>query len=100
VGLWSNASASAFTFFLNQSYDDPQYRELFQQLDFRVALSVAIDRDLINEIAFLGQATPRTTTVVDSSPYFSSDIVNLHGEFDPDQANALLDGLGLEKNDH
>lgn len=97
VGLWSSASASATTFMLNQSYGDPQYRELFQTLDFRIALSHAIDRDLINEIAFLGQAVPRTTTVVDASPYFQEDIVNLYGEYDPDKSNELLDALGLEK---
>jgi peptide/nickel transport system substrate-binding protein len=69
---------------------------LFQQLDFRIALSHAIDRELINEIAFLGQAVPRTISVIDPSPYFSEDIVNIHGEFDPERANELLDGLGLE----
>lgn len=95
VGLWSTANASHETFFLNQSYGDPQYRELFQNLDFRIALSHAIDRDLINEIAYLGQATPRTTTVVDSSPYFIEEIENVYGEFDPDRASELLDSLGL-----
>jgi peptide/nickel transport system substrate-binding protein len=95
VGLWSTANASHETFFLNQSYSDPQYRELFQNLDFRIALSHAIDRDLINEIAYLGQATPRTTTVVDSSPYFIEEIENVYGEFDPERTQELLDSLGL-----
>lgn len=95
VGMWSNAQASSLSFFINQSYSDPTYRELFQNLDFRIALSHAIDRDLINEIAFLGQATPRTITVVDASPYFQEDIVNLYGEYDPEQAQALLDEIGL-----
>jgi peptide/nickel transport system substrate-binding protein len=97
VGMWSNASASAMTFMPNQSYSDPKYRELFQTLDFRIALSHAIDRDLINEIAFLGQAVPRTISVIDASPYFAEDIVNIYGEFDPDRSNELLDALGLEK---
>ncbi len=96
VGLWSSASASNMTFMVNQSYSDPQYRELFQNLDFRKALSQAIDRDLINEIGFVGQAVPRTITVVDSSPYFQEDIENLYGEFNTDESAALLDGLGLE----
>jgi peptide/nickel transport system substrate-binding protein len=95
--MWSNASASAMTFMPNQSYSDPKYRELFQTLDFRIALSHAIDRDLINEIAFLGQAVPRTISVIDASPYFAEDIVNIYGEFDPDRSNELLDALGLEK---
>jgi peptide/nickel transport system substrate-binding protein len=95
VGLWSTASASALTFFPNQSYPDPQYRELMQDVRFRSALSLAIDRDLINEIAFLGQARPRTITVIDQSPYFQADIENLNADFDVDQAQALLDEMGL-----
>ncbi len=58
--LWPQAQASAATFFINQSYGDPKYRELFQNFDFRRALSLAIDRNAINEIVFLGQGTPRT----------------------------------------
>ena len=95
VGMWSNAQASAMTFMVNQSYSDPKYRELFQNLDFRIALSEAIDRDLINEIAYLGQAVPRTTTVVDGSPYFQEDIVNIYGDFDPEASGALLDEMGI-----
>lgn len=95
VGLWSSASASHLTFFPNQSYDDPQYRALMQDLNFRKALSLALDRNLMNEIAFFGQATPRTLTVVDASPYFQEDIVNLYAEMDPDAAVALLDEMGL-----
>lgn len=99
VGLWSSASASHMTFMPNQSYSDPQYRELFQNLDFRKALSHAIDRDLINEIGYVGQAVPRTISVVDSSPYFQEDIVNIYGEFSADESTALLDAIGLPVGD-
>lgn len=95
VGLWSGANASNMTFMPNQSYSDPQYRELFQNLEFRKALSQAIDRDLINEIGYVGQAVPRTITVVDASPYFQKDIENIYGEFNADESTALLDGIGL-----
>jgi peptide/nickel transport system substrate-binding protein len=95
VGLWSTAAASHMTFFPNQSYSDPQYRALMQDLRFRQALSQALDRDLMNEVAFLGQAKPRTITVVDSSPYFQPDIEMLNADFNVDTAKALLDEIGL-----
>jgi peptide/nickel transport system substrate-binding protein len=95
--LWPQAMASMATLFINQSYDDPQYRELFQQFDFRRALSLAIDRDSVNEIAFLGQGVPRTETVVTASPYYQPDIESLNAEYDPATAESLLDGLGLTK---
>jgi len=97
--LWSNAQASGMTFFPNQSYSDPAYRELMQNFDFRQALSLSIDRDLLNDVVFLGQAVPRTESVVPTSPFFIPEIENLNGEFDPETAEALLDGMGLAKGD-
>lgn len=99
IGLWSTAQASQLTFFPNQSYSDPQYRALMQNFNFRKALSLAIDRDLINQVAYLGQAKPRTITVVEASPYFQPDIENLYAEFDPDAAKAALDEVGLPVGD-
>jgi peptide/nickel transport system substrate-binding protein len=95
--LWPQAMASNATLFINQSYSDPKYRELFQNFDFRRALSLAIDRDSQNEIAFLGQGVPRTETVVTTSPYYQPDIESLNAEYDPATAESLLDGLGLTK---
>jgi peptide/nickel transport system substrate-binding protein len=95
VKTWSNAAASAVTFFPNQSYGDPKYRELMQNLNFRKALSLGIDRSLINDVGFLGQAVPRTETVVPDSPYYQPDIEAIYAEFDPEQAKALLDEIGL-----
>lgn len=99
VGLWSTASASNLTFMPNQSYGDPQYRELMQNLKFRQALSLGLDRNLMNDVAFFGQATPRTISVVDASPYFQADLESLHAEHDPDAAKALLDEMGLPVGD-
>jgi peptide/nickel transport system substrate-binding protein len=97
--LWPQAMASNATFFINQSYSDPKYRELFQNFDFRRALSLAIDRNAINEIVFLGQGVPRTETVVPASPYFQEDIEAVNAEYDVATAESLLDGLGLVKGD-
>jgi len=93
--LWKTASASEVTFFPNQSYSDLKYRELMQNLKFRQALSLAIDRDLINKVSFLGQATPRTITVVRDSALFQPEIERYYAEHDPDKAKALLDEIGL-----
>jgi len=95
--LWPQAMASNATLFINQSYPDPKYRELFQNFDFRRALSLAIDRNAVNEIAFLGQGVPRTQTVVPASPYYQPELESLNAEYDPATAEALLDGIGLTK---
>jgi peptide/nickel transport system substrate-binding protein len=95
VLLWPAASAAAHALFFNQSYGDLQYRELFQTLEFRQAMSVAIDRDTINQVAALGQGVPRTSTVVPDSPYYNPEWEAVNAEYDPDRALALLDGIGL-----
>lgn len=96
--LWPQAQASSATLMINQSYADPQYRALFQDLRFRRALSHAIDRAVINDVGFLGQGVPRTISVVPSSPYYIPEIENIHGEYDPALATSLLEEMGLTKN--
>lgn len=98
--LWPQAQASSATLWFNQSFGDERYRELFQNFDFRRAMSHAIDRETLNQVAFLGQGVPRTITVVPDSPYYQEDIESIHAEFDPELAASLLDGLGLTKNDN
>ncbi len=95
--LWKTASASNVTLFPNQSYGDPKYRELMQNLQFREALSLAIDRDTINNVSFLGQGIPRTETVVRDSALFQPDIENYMGEYDPETAAKKLEEAGLKK---
>ncbi|MFW5776798.1 MAG: ABC transporter substrate-binding protein [Spirochaetota bacterium] len=92
---WTTAQASFLTFFPNQSYGDEKYRELLQNPKFRQALSLSIDRDLLNEVMFVGQAHPRTITVVEDSALFQPEIENLYAEYDVERANALLDEIGL-----
>ncbi len=45
--------------FVNQTYDaDPEIAKWLQNRDFRIALSLAIDRDQLNETFWLGLGTP------------------------------------------
>ncbi len=96
VLIWTKASASGLTFFPNQSFGDAKYRELMQNLKFRQALSLAIDRDLLNKVMFLEQGIPRTISVVRDSALYQSDIEKLNAEYDPDKAKKLLDEIGLK----
>ena len=84
----------------NMSIDDPVLHELFNNKDFRVALSIAYDRDEINEVVFNGLYKPSQVAPPDASVYNGSDPgFKLHTEHDPDRANEILDGLGLTWND-
>ena len=79
--LWTTASASGLTFYPNQSYGDPAYRELLQNAKFRQALSQAMDRDTLNDIVWLGQATPRTISVVNDSSLYQADLEKVYADY-------------------
>ncbi len=86
----------------NMSIDDEVLRELFNNKDFRVALSIGFDRDDINEVVFNGLYKPSQAAPPDASVYNGADpSFKQHIEHDPDRANEILDSLGLTWNsDH
>lgn len=101
VITWSTFGGSDAAITFNQTYDkDPVVAELLQSKDFRVALSYAIDREQIKESVFLGLGEARQPVPAPWHPYYpGDDVAHKYTEYDPDQANALLDGLGLTERD-
>ena len=88
------------TFAFNVTSEDPGKREVFGDLRFRKAMSVAMDRDEINEIAFFGLGTPRQYIGFSPKPDFIDDKwLTYYTEFDPDMANDLLDEIGMVDTD-
>jgi peptide/nickel transport system substrate-binding protein len=87
--------------FVNQTYDaDPEIAKWLQNRDFRIALSLGIDRDQLNEAFWLGVGVPGSQVLVESSPYSPGpEYRTLHSTYDPTKANQMLDKLGLEKKD-
>ncbi len=83
----------------NQEFNrDPEIGRWMRTKDFRVALSLAIDRDTISEVAYLGRGRPENSIVPASSPY-RPDPAALDVNRDLQRANELLDGLGLSEKD-
>lgn len=88
-----------FSLYMNQSHADPVMRELMQNLDFRVALSVAIDRNTMNEILYLGTGEISHAAGLAGDPYFVDGFGQRYLDYDVDRANELLDSLGLDERD-
>ncbi len=97
--LWNTARGSKVALYPNLHHKDPVWRKLFRDVRFRRALSLATDRDEINQVIFFGLAQPSNNTVLPQSPLFREELQTAWAEFDPDQAEELLDELGLDKRD-
>lgn len=96
--LWGSAAV----YCVNQTYqgDDADIiNPLLQDVRFRRALSLAIDRDEINNLVALDQGTPRQATVHPDTPGFKQEWADAYAEFDPERANAILDEIGLTQRD-
>lgn len=98
--LWPIGKSSHMAIYPNLNHNDDAWRELMRKRDFRVALSLAIDRSLINKTLFLGLARPVGNTVLPSSQLYDEGNATKWAELNLDKANNLLDGLGLAERDN
>jgi peptide/nickel transport system substrate-binding protein len=86
---------------VNQSYDaDEEIAKWLRTKEFRNALSLGIDRAQLQETFWLGVGTAGNVVPSEDLPYSPGpEYRNLWSEYDPEQANTLLDGLGLTQKD-
>ena len=102
VITWPTFGGSDAVLMFNQTYidKDPDVGALLQNKDFRIALSYAIDREAIKELAFLGLGEARQGVPAPFHPYYPGDEWAFkYTELDLDKANELLDGVGLTEKD-
>lgn len=83
---------------LNLTHKDPVKREIYQNKDFRVALSHAINRQEIIDVVFVGQGEPYQLAPRPTSPFYNERLAKQYTEYDPDLANEILDGIFPDKN--
>jgi peptide/nickel transport system substrate-binding protein len=97
VRLWESGSGSQIALYPNLTATDEEWRKLMRDVRFRRALSVAIDRDELNQVVYLGLAKPSNNTVMERSELFKPEYATKWAKFDPKLANKLLDEVGLAK---
>jgi peptide/nickel transport system substrate-binding protein len=94
--LMENTSrTNALDFALNYTHQDPVLREIFNDIRFRQALSLAIDRTEISESLMFGLTEPWAAPASSDWTGFEDWMATNYVEFDVEQANALLDDMGL-----
>lgn len=85
--------------YFNMNCKDPVLRKFFEDRRFRIALSLAIDRDTINQLCYSGLLKPLQATSTSYDPMWTKEIGESYIKYDPSQANKLLDAVGLNKRD-
>ena len=81
----------------NVTHANLEKRKVFGDLRFRQAMSIALNRDEINEVGFLGQGIPKQYVGFSPSPSFLDPKWESYMiQYDPEAANSLLDAIGLK----
>ncbi len=89
-----------FVFGLNLNHKDPIQRELYMNKNFRIALSHGINREEIRQLIYLGQPKEiRQCAPLPESPFYHEAAAKNFTEYNPDEANRLLDEMGLTERD-
>ncbi|QYX56308.1 ABC transporter substrate-binding protein [Roseovarius sp. SCSIO 43702] len=98
IQLKPEITMSAFGF--NVTHEDPEKREVFGDVKFREAMSLAIDREELNETGFFGQGKPKQYVGFSPLPEFVDPKWESYmAEYDPEGAKARLDELGVVDKD-
>ncbi|MCL5778148.1 ABC transporter substrate-binding protein [Limibaculum sp. FT325] len=94
--LWRSGTASEVAIYPNLTYADPVWRAVFRDVRFRRAISLAISRKAINKVLYFGLAEERALAALEESPFFDPVLAQAWADFDLDEANRLLDEMGLD----
>ncbi|MDS1272408.1 ABC transporter substrate-binding protein [Lipingzhangella sp. LS1_29] len=83
----------------NLTADDEELREIFQDRDFRVAMSTGINRQDIIDVVYQGQGEPWQAAPREEGPYYNEELATQYTDYDVDEANDLLDEAGYDERD-
>lgn len=99
IYMWDSTLCSAVILYPNLTVKDKEINELWNKLEVRQAMSVAINRKEINDVVHFGLGTPRQVALWPSSSYFKKGDDTQFATYDAKQANDLMDKAGYTKKD-
>ena len=109
VRLWDSGSGTGMNYFWNYDHPDEKIRSIYRNVDFKRAMSFAIDRPTIQKIVYYDTGWPTTGTMTPKSIEFNfnEDAKKFYEKcrdayvaYDPAKAKSLLDGVGLKDVDN
>ena len=96
---WQDTKTSRVMYYFNLNHPDPVKSPVLRDKRFRQALSLAINREEINEFVFQGLAIPQQFTVHPGAPFYDPAWARSYADFDPERAQQVLDEMGMTDRD-
>ncbi|NLD43704.1 MAG: ABC transporter substrate-binding protein [Chloroflexi bacterium] len=83
----------------NLTSKNQRLREFFQQRNVKIAMLLCFNRAEIIELAYNGMGKPRQYSPIEQSPNYYPKLSDAYLDFDPEEANRLLDEAGYTERD-
>jgi peptide/nickel transport system substrate-binding protein len=97
VHLWRSTKGAHLALYFNLNATDPVWAPILRDARFRRALSLAVNREEINQVMYYGLAIGGNNSVLPQSPLYKPEYRDRWAAYDLKRANALLDEIGLTK---
>lgn len=91
-------SLNRMSIMFNLNHPDKVKNEIFNNLDFRIGLSYAINRQEIIDTVYVGVGEPWQTAPLPNSSFYDEEMAKQYTEYNLDLANEALDKAGYMKN--
>jgi peptide/nickel transport system substrate-binding protein len=89
----TSTEANVMCIILNLNHNDEVKRKLFQNRDFRAALSTSLDRQSLIDAVLVGEGAPAQPSIEKSDPLYNEQLATQFTAYDPAKANAMLDTM-------
>ncbi|MCA9882709.1 MAG: ABC transporter substrate-binding protein [Anaerolineae bacterium] len=90
-------AANSNSIHFNRNAQDPVLAEIFSDINFRIGMSHAINREEVIEIVHFGQGSPAQVGPVEDSPLYNERLANQYVAYDVDLANEYLDMVAPDR---
>lgn len=95
INLSAALSRPFYIFNFTPPEESEEYGQYYRDDRFRKAMSLAINRNEINDRFYFGRGIPMQATISPTSDLFRPEWANAYAAFDPIRAGELLDEVGL-----
>ncbi len=97
MSFWNDEAGNTNSIHFNFNTQDTVLAEIFKDINFRIGMSHAINREEIIEIVHQGQGTPAQVAPLESSPLYNERLATQYIEYNVDLANEYLDKVAPER---